>query len=116
VPVPAALDALRIDEQRALRSFAEFVRQRFGSRLRDLRLFGSRARGTGHEDSDLDVLVVVDDLGSAEAREIAHYTGDLLTLHDVLVSSLAMSTERWQTLRDLERLIVREIDRDGIAL
>ncbi|MBK8096833.1 MAG: nucleotidyltransferase domain-containing protein [Planctomycetes bacterium] len=31
-------------------------------------LFGSRARGQGHKDSDLDVLVVIDDLTSAERR------------------------------------------------
>lgn len=107
---------LGTSERAALSDLAAFVRGRFGARLRDLRLFGSRARGEGHEDSDLDVLVVVDELASAEGREIAYLAGDLLTRHQVLVSPLTMATARWQTLRDSERLIVSEIDRDGIPL
>ena len=34
----------------------------FAERLREVVLFGSYARGGAHEDSDVDVLVVIDDL------------------------------------------------------
>ena len=107
---------LGLPEQAALDEFSSWIRSRFGDRLRELRLFGSRARGEGHEDSDLDVLVVIDGLESKEAREIAHRSGDALTEHDVLLAPLALSTERWETLRRRGRRLVREIDRDGIDL
>jgi predicted nucleotidyltransferase len=111
--LPATLGAT---ERRALADFTGFVRQRFGPRVRDLRLFGSRARGEGHEDSDLDVLTVVDDLNRHERREVWEYTGDILTNHDVIVGGLTMSTADWLDLRARERRIVTEIDRDGVAL
>lgn len=40
--------------------FAEELRRRFGDAVRDVRLFGSFARGEAHEDSDVDVAVVLE--------------------------------------------------------
>jgi predicted nucleotidyltransferase len=103
-------------ERAALESLVGWVRGRFGARVRELTLFGSRARGEGDEDSDVDVLVAVDDVTSTEARDIAHFCGDLLTEHDVIVSPLVLATARLEELRRRERLIVREIERDGVRL
>ena len=108
--------ALRVDERTALTTFVDWVRGRFGDRLRELKLFGSRARGEGHEESDVDVLVVVDGVTTSEGRELTDRTGDLYTEHEVFISPLLLSTEHWARLRRLERLIVAEIDRDGVAL
>jgi predicted nucleotidyltransferase len=104
------------DESAALDALRSRLRARFGARLRELTLFGSRARGEGHEDSDLDVAVVIDGLTSAEGREIAWCCGDLLTEHGVIVSTFAVSLERMEELRRSERLIAREIARDGVPL
>jgi predicted nucleotidyltransferase len=109
MPLPAA-------EARAVAELVEHVRTRFGARLRELGLFGSFARGEANEDSDVDVLVVVDDLTFLEGQEVAHFCGDLLTEHDVLVSPFAVSTDHMQHLRSRERQIAREIDRDRVPL
>ena len=107
---------LTLAETRALDDLCAAVRGRFGSRLRELALFGSRARGEGHEHSDVDVLIVVDDLTGAEAREVAHDCGDLLTAYDVLVSPFIVSAEHIARLRSRERLIAAEIARDAVPL
>ncbi len=103
-------------ETAALRDLRDWLHAQFGTRVRELKLFGSYARGEAHEESDVDVLVVVDDLTSAEAREIGYQSGDLLTRYDVIVSPFAVSRERMDLLRSRERLIAREIDRDGVSL
>ena len=103
-------------ESAALAELAAWVRARFGARVHAISLFGSRARGEGNEESDLDVLVAVDDLTGAEAREIGHQSGDAMTEHDVRLVPLALSTARLVELRARERLIAREIDRDQVAL
>ena len=79
-------------------------------------LFGSLARGERHDGSDVDVLVVVEGLTSAERREVGAYSGDLMTRHDVLVAPFAVSAERWAELRARERLIALEIERDRVPL
>ena len=47
-------------ESAALREFSTRIRAALGPNLRELRLFGSKARSDARPDSDLDVLVVVD--------------------------------------------------------
>ena len=103
-------------ERQALADFVSWVRSRFGARVRQLALFGSRARGEGDEDSDLDVLVIIDELRGPEAREIGQTSGDAMTHHDVRLVPLALSTARLEELRARERLIARELDRDAVAL
>lgn len=49
------------------------------------------------------------------ALRVDDRTGDLYTEHEVFISPLLLSTEHWARLRRLERLIVAEIDRDGVA-
>jgi predicted nucleotidyltransferase len=103
-------------ERDALREFCAAVRALFGPRIRELALFGSRARGEGNDESDLDVVVVIDGLTSAEGRSVAHLAGDVLTHHDVLLSPFAVSTAHMTHLRERERLIAREIARDSLPL
>jgi predicted nucleotidyltransferase len=115
-PMQRAKPTLFEREHAALQEFCGAVRVQFGPRLRELALFGSRARGEGNEESDVDVLVVIDDMTHAEGRSVAHLAGDVLTHHDVLVSPFAVSTARMTELRDRERLIAREIARDAVPL
>src|SRR5580700_8939458 len=107
---------LLASERAALTAFAAHVRALFGARLRELALFGSRARGEGDEDSDVDVLVVVDGLTGPEARAVGYAAGDALTDHDVLVSPFVVSTEHIERLRSRERTIALEIARDAVPL
>ena len=55
-----AVTALSKRESEALGEFATRIRAALGPNLRELRLFGSKARSDARPDSDLDVLVVVD--------------------------------------------------------
>ncbi len=108
--------SLKAEEKQALEALRAWLIDRFGPRVHRARLFGSLARGERHEDSDVDVAVEIDGLTSAEGREIGHFTGDLLTEYGVVVSTFAVSTERMEHLRNRERAIALDIDRDGVPL
>jgi predicted nucleotidyltransferase len=97
----------------ALAEIAAEMRTRFGGRLTQLMLFGSHARGEATEDSDVDVLIVVKDLTSADGRLVDACVGDILTRTDVLLSPLLLSDARFEELRSRERRLIAEIDRDG---
>src|SRR4030081_1448955 len=50
----------------ALEAYCERLRSVFGARLREVRLFGSYARGEANDASDVDILVLIDGLTSLE--------------------------------------------------
>lgn len=79
-------------------------------------LFGSHARGDWGPDLDADVLVLVDDLTMKE-RDWIHDTGaDVYMETRIHVAPLALSTAEYDRLRRLERLLVHDIERQGIEL
>ena len=51
--------ALSPQEEQVVQAFATRVRERFTEQVRDVRLFGSKARGDHDAESDIDVLVIV---------------------------------------------------------
>lgn len=103
-------------ENAAVAAMVAWLRSAFGQRVRELAVFGSRARGEGHEGSDVDVLAVIDELSTTEGREIAARCGDILTEHDIIVSVLSLSSARMDELRRRGRRLVIEIDREGVGL
>jgi predicted nucleotidyltransferase len=100
----------------AIAEFSSRARACFGPRLVRLVVFGSQARGEATEDSDVDLLVVVDQLTSADGRVVDAIVGDILTAMDVLISPLLLSQARFDELRARERLLIAEIDREGIPV
>lgn len=86
-----------------------------GSRLRDVRLFGSYARGQFDEESDVDFLVLVDDLRREERAAlvdlVVHLSG-----RGIILSPLVLGTSQLDELRAQERLIAEDIDREGLSV
>jgi predicted nucleotidyltransferase len=99
-----------------LTTYADRLRVLFGDRLRDVRLFGSFARGEADEDSDVDILVLIDGLTDREVGEAAGEVAPVIMATGLSLAPLPMSTERFEELRRAERLLAREIDTDGISL
>ena len=86
--------------------------ERFGARLRDFVLFGSRARGEGHDASDLDVLVLVTDLTASERRDVIDAAYDLELASGLLIEPIVRDAAAWRPDVGLGR----EIARDGLRL
>jgi predicted nucleotidyltransferase len=100
----------------AVAEFAARVRASLGPRLARLVLFGSHARGEATEDSDVDILVLMESVTSADARAIDEVVADILTRSDVLLSPLLLTATRFDELRARERRLAREIDREGVPV
>lgn len=103
---------------RALEELRHALSARFGGRLREVVLFGSHARGEAHEESDVDVLVVVDDLTESERSVVfgLAYDVDAAQPEWLGLSPLAYSTEQVAELHRREKLLFRDIAREGIRL
>lgn len=107
--IPAALRS-------ALGGYAARLRAVFGYRLRDVRLFGSFARGEADEESDVDVLVLIDGLAGGELGVALGEVGPVIADTRLPLAPLVMSTERFEELRRGERALAREIDEQGISV
>jgi predicted nucleotidyltransferase len=88
----------------------------FGERLVEVRLFGSFARGQAHEDSDVDVLVLVRGLTDAEIGVIAGEAAPLIVKTGLPLAPLPMSLERLGQLRRDNRALARSLDEEGILV
>ena len=73
------------------------LKKHYGTRLKEVVLFGSRARGESHEQSDYDVLVILNEPANP-ARE-RRETGDIIYKicweNDVVISCHFLSHDRY---------------------
>ena len=103
--------------RQTLDAFLSGVRDRFGSRVASVRLFGSYARGDAHEDLDVDCLVLLDRVRPEDDRAITDLAGDLTwQIGGVVVSPLVMSVAEFDAWKARERRTPLEIARESIAL
>jgi predicted nucleotidyltransferase len=112
------ITAQRLEAVRATAGeLAQAARAYFGRRLRAIRLFGSAARGDGQEGSDVDVLILLDEAGSADREWIAERATRLGVLGaGVVLSAVTLAESDFERLRQRERLFPLEIEREGIPL
>jgi predicted nucleotidyltransferase len=109
--------AATLQEVRALfRSYAQTVRQRFGSRVSAVWLYGSAARGDWTAESDIDVLVLLDTVTDQDIQwlvETAYRMG--LLEHRLLIQPIAMTQQQFEHLAERERRFALDVLREGIA-
>jgi predicted nucleotidyltransferase len=98
------------------RRFEQRLRARVGPALVEARLFGSAARGEADEDSDLDVLVVLEHVGFEERRAVFDIADDFLHEAGVLVSPTLYDRHTWERQLRQERGFAMTVQREGIRL
>lgn len=96
-----------------LRDLQTKLRIRFGERLERVVLFGSWAREEAHEDSDIDVAVVIDRLTPDEWVEAVAIASDLSARTELPLSPTVMSSEHFRRSVK-ESGIAVEVLRDGV--
>jgi antitoxin ChpS len=77
---------MMLRDRQALEDFAKQVRQRLGGKLVALKLFGSKARGDDAPDSDIDVLVEVEEGGPSIEDVVLDIAFEVNVRHDVYIS------------------------------
>ena len=109
--------SLTAAEQEALEAHLQALREAFGERLERVILYGSKARGDDHEESDIDLLAVVS--GSVALQDI--YTGadvDTAVLVDagVYMETVVLSHEEFEHPQGEVRWLVEAAQAEGVAL
>jgi len=81
--------ALKTNEKRALDEVKAILRERYGAV--DIRLYGSKARGTDAPDSDVDLLVVLPETTRELESKIDADIFEINLDHDCLISAVYFS-------------------------
>ena len=103
-------------EKKALVRFKTRVQQVFGDQVVGFRLFGSRAREEGDENSDLDILVLLKEAPTSSRGQIFEIAADIFLECETHISPLVMSQAHFEEMKRRERLLPLEIERDGRPL
>lgn len=87
----------------------------YGVRLKDLRLFGSQARGDAVEGSDIDVALILDDFSYAgeEIDRVVPFISELSLKYNCVVSVIPVRARHWKIRNDPFLMNLR---RESIAI
>lgn len=100
----------------ALEAFAGAVRRLLGVRLVALKLFGFHARGDAAPDSDLDVLVLVEQASPALENEILDLAFDVNLAHDVYISPRVIDRHIFEDPVWRHTPFIQALETEGAAL
>lgn len=107
---------LEKQEEKALKSFKDILAQQFGSEVVSIRLFGSKARGDFHAESDIDVLVVTRQDDWHLKERIGKVATAVLLDTGVYLSVKVMGQSSQQRLLYVGSTFIRNVMSEGIAL
>ena len=94
--------------------FARKLKERLGNRLLDVILFGSRARGDFREDSDYDLLAVVDVMDAEVNDVIDDLAGEFLYEYDRLFPVVAVPQARYD--RETLNPLFMNVKKEGVVV
>lgn len=103
-------------EQKALKEFKDKLAKKFGPNLVMVKLFGSKARGDFHKESDLDVLVVIKNLKKQDKDFISVLSWDLLTKYSIFISEIIFSASEWETYQIKRFSLARNVEEEGVKI
>ncbi|HEX6456691.1 MAG TPA: nucleotidyltransferase domain-containing protein [Solirubrobacterales bacterium] len=106
-------------ERRTIERFVSRLGTELGDDLRGLWLYGSRARGTAHPESDVDLLVIAEG-GRDRYGRIAGDLSEAAALAEgesPFNYSVHVHDPEWlKERREIESFFIQEVDRDKIVL
>ena len=94
--------------------FKELVSRKV--KIYELQVFGSRARGDASAESDIDVLIVVEQLDHSIGKYISECAWEAGFPEDVIVMPIAISLDTLRNSPIRESIFIKNIYREGIAV
>ncbi len=104
------------DEQAWLDSYRTALEKEHPGAVHEILIYGSKARGQAHAESDLDLLLIVKNGSGKLKRELRRIGYRLAATTDVLPSILAYTEEEWES-RSLSGSSFRKaVERDAVRV
>ena len=111
-----SLSHLTSTERAAITEYVSRIRVRFTDRILSVTLFGSKARGDAHAESDIDLLVLVGAENNEFRSELWRIASDVSLEYNVVLSARVFGQTRWAEVQRTRLPFYREIIADGVPL
>jgi len=83
-------------EREAVSECVKILRQKLGSTIREVIIFGSKVRGNSRKYSDIDILIVLDALSWDIKKSISELASLENIKYGVLISTIRYDVETWE--------------------
>jgi predicted nucleotidyltransferase len=108
---------LTIKEKQALNELIGKLQSQFENQLRDIKLFGSKARGDFDEASDIDIFIVFDcNVDWKFKDQIYAIIFDIDLKYDVLISARIYSAQKLAEKRMQALPFIKNVHKQGVSL
>ena len=104
------------DERTWLDRYREAIRTECPDAVRDLLIYGSKARGDAHEDSDIDMLVIVKKGHDHVKNRLTDMADDLAVTANAAPSTIALTEDEWGRMKALRLPFQRNVERDAVSV
>jgi predicted nucleotidyltransferase len=104
------------NEQAAVKGYVAGIQERFPDDVLSVTLFGSKARGDASAESDIDLLVLVDEESREIRSELWRIASDVSLEYNVVLSVRVFARSRWAETRRIRLPLYRAIVADGVPL
>ncbi len=112
----SSLDHLRPDEQQAISTFLNRLWLQYPKRIFKAILFGSKSRRDSQPESDIDILLIVDDEDWRFSHAISNVAADVSLEYNLLIDPRVIGRERWERMARGNLSLYQNITREGIPL
>jgi predicted nucleotidyltransferase len=107
---------LTSDEQAWLDAYREALNKQHPGIVQEMLIYGSKARGQAHAESDVDIILIVKNDAKALKRELRRIGYLLAAKTEVLPSILAYTQDEWESRRQSGSSFRRAVERDAVRV
>ncbi len=110
------LRCLQLKERKALMELVTRLHEKFSHTIRHMLLFGSKVRGISDAESDIDLLIVVEEYDWALEKEITRLVTQTDYAYEVILSDHIISNARFKQMAARREPLYRTLEVEGIDL
>ena len=103
-------------EEKALHEFSSKIKNTLKENLFDLKLFGSKSTGKFHDESDIDILILVNKRDEHTLDIISEILLDVELKYDSRLSPVVLTVSEFMQNQKYQTLFYNEVARDGVTL
>jgi|SRR5712692_7791651 predicted nucleotidyltransferase len=104
------------EEQAWLHAYRKALDEKHPGIVQEILIYGSKARGQAHAESDLDVLLILKNEAATRKRELRRIGYMLAATTDVLPSIFAYTQGEWESRKRSGSTFRQAVDRDAVRV